>query len=215
MPEPARSPQDYRRVAKFMSLYPETAIFRRFGSLTMLNLMKLQAELLALEDQIRRIGERDDASETPNEANYSIDFHDEAQRTLLEDSRVKLEQYRVSEYTYSWRYQLTLSLDSLLLKASNVEGLRKPTSSDLELLRALLEMVLPGRELERTWDEKATRDMVTLLSPNSTETPIRDWFNPILVDWYSRVWRRRFKARNIDSLRHHQYRSSHITAPGT
>ena len=114
----ARSPRGYHKLAGLMGLYPEAAIFRRFGSLTMLNLMKLQAELVALEDQIRRIGERDDASKNPNEASYSIDFYalnnpgaddDEAQRVLLENSRIKLEEYRVSKYTWSWRYWLTLS----------------------------------------------------------------------------------------------------------
>ena len=79
----------------------------------MLNLMKLQAELVALEDQIRRIGERDDASKNTNQASYSTDFYalnnpsaddDDAQRVLLKNSRIKLEEYRVSKFTYSWRY---------------------------------------------------------------------------------------------------------------
>lgn len=87
-----------------MGPYPEVAIFRRFGSLTMLSLMRLQAELVALEDQLQRISEQDDMSKDPNISSYSIDFYalntsqppDDVQLKLLEQSRIKLEQYRGS-----------------------------------------------------------------------------------------------------------------------
>lgn len=42
----------YYRLAELMGSYQETAIFRRFGLLNMLNLLSLQAELVNLQRQL-------------------------------------------------------------------------------------------------------------------------------------------------------------------
>lgn len=57
-----------------MGPYQEIAIFRRLGSLTMLNLMSLQAELVALEVKIWNAGMADDESQNPDSRAYSTDF---------------------------------------------------------------------------------------------------------------------------------------------
>ena len=44
----------YLKLADFMSKHPENAIFRRFGVFSMLNSLRLQAELNALEHQLWR-----------------------------------------------------------------------------------------------------------------------------------------------------------------
>ena len=101
MQKSTHRPQGYRKLAKLMGPYPEIAIFRRFGSLTMFNLMRLQTELVAIDDQLQRIGEQDDMSADSNISSYSTDFYalntakppDDAQLLLLEQSRLKLEQY--------------------------------------------------------------------------------------------------------------------------
>lgn len=101
MQKATHKPQGYRKLAKLMGPHPEIAIFRRFDSLTMFNLMRLQAELVAIDDQLQRIGEQDDLSADSNISSYSTDFYalntskppDDAQLQLLEQSRVKLEQY--------------------------------------------------------------------------------------------------------------------------
>ena len=54
-PSGAPKPRGYPRLAALMGSYQETAIFRRFGKLNMLNLLSLQAELTDLEVQLENI----------------------------------------------------------------------------------------------------------------------------------------------------------------
>jgi hypothetical protein len=97
-------PRGYHKVANLMGAYSETAIFRRFGYLNMLNLLYLQAELMELEAKFQTIC-ADDAkgiSGEPKEKEYAFDFrrlresgstinHD--QLDTLQDIQVKLEKY--------------------------------------------------------------------------------------------------------------------------
>ena len=84
-----------------MGPHQNAAIFRRFGSLTMLNLMGLQAELLDLEIQLQDTIKEDDESSDTRVQNYSSDFYElyrseppnKLQKELLETSRDKLERY--------------------------------------------------------------------------------------------------------------------------
>ena len=64
----------YHRLADLMGYYPEAAIFRRFGSLNMLNLLSLQAELVDLQVQFRDIWAEDNSSLDLNEKDYSTYF---------------------------------------------------------------------------------------------------------------------------------------------
>lgn len=97
---PTLESRGYPKLANLMGPYPEIAIFRRFGSLTMLNLMSLQAELLVIEDELQKVQREDNASK--DSETYSTNFHalnhsvypNNHQRLLLESSRKKLEEYR-------------------------------------------------------------------------------------------------------------------------
>ncbi len=53
----------YPRLSEFMGLWPEVAIFRRFGALNAQNLLFLQAEIAHLERELKNIRERDDRRE--------------------------------------------------------------------------------------------------------------------------------------------------------
>ena len=46
--------EGYAKLASLMGAHPEVAIFRRFGALGVQNLLYLQAELVALEDELRQ-----------------------------------------------------------------------------------------------------------------------------------------------------------------
>ena len=84
-----------------MGPYPEVAVFRRFGSLNMLNLMSCQAELIQLEDQYRVICEVDDTSSSETLNMLSSDFHllreskapNDTQKAMLSQIRSKLFEY--------------------------------------------------------------------------------------------------------------------------
>jgi hypothetical protein len=96
--------QGYPKLAVLMGEFPEVAIFRRFGTLTMINLMSLQAELIQIEEQLRT-KQLQDRNET-----YSTNFstlnntaisqpgapNHPNQAYLLDLSRRKLSEYRLS-----------------------------------------------------------------------------------------------------------------------
>jgi hypothetical protein len=92
-------PRGYHRLADLMGHYPEAAILRSFGSLNMLNLLSLQAELVDLEVQFRDIWVDDDNSPDDSEKQYSTSFRqlhhsgDSIQFKMLLDIRKKLSEY--------------------------------------------------------------------------------------------------------------------------
>ena len=57
-----------------MGSLPREAIFRRFGALSMQNLLYLQVELVELESQFRACSRKNSQSEDPEKANFDIDW---------------------------------------------------------------------------------------------------------------------------------------------
>jgi len=123
---PAGRLRGYPKVAKLMGPYPDVAIFRRFGSLTMLNLMRLQAELLVIEDELRSVQAANDVSSDPDVYLYSTNFQklndskapNNEQRLLMEKSLQKLEQYSESRC----KPEGALEADALVRQSSTTSG---------------------------------------------------------------------------------------------
>lgn len=67
--------EGYSKLASLMGSNPEVAILRRFGSLNAQNLLYLQAELIALEDDLRATAAEDSASDDPDRAIHSRDWY--------------------------------------------------------------------------------------------------------------------------------------------
>jgi hypothetical protein len=96
-------PQGYQRLAHLMGAYPDHAIFRRFGWLSSLNLMRLQAELAALELDLKECQQQNEEDEQLRNlqkgATYSTSFATMAREThcvqleLMKKSTVKLQEY--------------------------------------------------------------------------------------------------------------------------
>lgn len=92
----------YPKLAVLMSLHSETAVFKRFGSLNMLNLLRLQAELQDMESELAQIQEDDEKSGDDVRKKYVTDFRlmrdfkdvgDSEQLDLLGEIGKKLEEY--------------------------------------------------------------------------------------------------------------------------
>jgi hypothetical protein len=66
--------EGYPRLADMMERSTETAIFRRFGALNALNLLRLQAELHDLEHELEEVIKEDFRSKDSIRAGYSTDF---------------------------------------------------------------------------------------------------------------------------------------------
>ena len=93
-----------------MGSHPEVAILRRFGALNAQNLLYLQAELVALEQDLRAISAEDSSSNEQDRANYSRDWYalsrSQNQTTGGEDARkqwqtILLIREKLKEYSRS------------------------------------------------------------------------------------------------------------------
>lgn len=73
---PPLEERGYRKLATLMSEVGDVVIFRRFKKLNMLNLMRLQAELAALELSYQDACNRDDRSENPEEREFTQSFYE-------------------------------------------------------------------------------------------------------------------------------------------
>ena len=98
-------PRGYPKLAKLMGTHYETAIFRRFTELNMLNLLSLQAELTDLEIQLQNIRNEDEVADDAVRSLYAIDFHemrehgderDDQQWQMLLRIREKLQEYSIT-----------------------------------------------------------------------------------------------------------------------
>ena len=102
------SMQGYARLASLMGAHPDVAIVRRFATLNTLNLLYLQAEIVALESDLRKYTTADERSSDPNRAIHSRDWYTLSQssnhggdagmqwQTVIQ-IREKLNEYSVSE----------------------------------------------------------------------------------------------------------------------
>jgi hypothetical protein len=72
MGKPARD--GYPSLAELMHSNPDNAIFRRFGELNMLHLLRLQAELQYMEFELQKIRDEDAISNDPIRECYVKDF---------------------------------------------------------------------------------------------------------------------------------------------
>lgn len=112
---PAAPPElrGYPKLATFMSFHPDTAIFRRFDHLNMMNLLSLQAELMDLEVHLQNIRSEDETSGDPLRMLHAVNFHemrqskkegDDLQWRILLDIRAKLQEYSTAfnMYTLPW-----------------------------------------------------------------------------------------------------------------
>lgn len=99
--------QGYQKLAHLMGKFPDHAIFRRFGWLSMLNLMRLQAELMKLEEDLRERQMKDriiqEKQGLKDGKTYATSFEalaeaklgkgGEKQSDLMERSTAKLHEY--------------------------------------------------------------------------------------------------------------------------
>ena len=81
-------PKGYHKLAEtLMGTYDETAIFRKFGHLNMLNLLSLQAELVHLQIEWRRVSLHHDHPSLDSKQRFSTSFQALLQRQANGDDR--------------------------------------------------------------------------------------------------------------------------------
>ena len=194
-----------------MGTHNETAIFRRFGELNMLNLLSLQAELTDLEIELQNIRDADEVAEDPARNLYAIDFHemrkrgderDDQQWQMLLRIREKLQEYSITRsqtIPKNIRKLTRNSKDAALLQAAQISQLEAPRESELTFLRDWLQRptmgnsFLRGRE-DSIWKGHAPQEMVTLAQRQMEQDPFSNWLSTRLVDIYDKIWGNRRKT---------------------
>lgn len=67
-------PAGYPKLASFMSRYPSAMVFRRFTWISVLNVLRLQAELQRMEEDLLDTLQEDSQSDHPEVRLYCTDF---------------------------------------------------------------------------------------------------------------------------------------------
>ncbi|KAF2146166.1 uncharacterized protein K452DRAFT_242777 [Aplosporella prunicola CBS 121167] len=122
-----------------MRIIPETSVFRRFGFLNQLNLLYLQADLVDIEDRLKRI-QRIDDRKPGDESSYARDWlclkeGDGRQLQLVREAQELLEKYThricITDLTI-------FHLDTALVQQSNILSMKPPGKYDLSYIQRLL-----------------------------------------------------------------------------
>ncbi|UPK95570.1 hypothetical protein LCI18_006505 [Fusarium solani-melongenae] len=171
----------YPKLAKLMGDSPETAIFRRFRQLNMLHLLRLQAELHSMEDELREVIQEDQQSDDVDRKDYSRNFF------LLKDCA---EQEKDSEQ-YGLLQQIGDKLseyNTALSAARAVEGLATPEKRPLEFLCLWLKGAGGGEHFplgtESTIWESESRAEYVRLAPMASNDRISSLVRGFLLDAY-------------------------------
>ncbi|KAL2066006.1 hypothetical protein VTL71DRAFT_2077 [Oculimacula yallundae] len=195
----------YPKLADLMARHGEVAIFRRFRSLNLFNLMRLQAKIVTIERKLRKILENQE-KENPfiiQDFAEMCSGNENKVEALVEQLHSALTQY-----------------NEMLLQVSKVESLKDPHEADLHLIHRWLQGLKPGegnsflRGAERfTWSDE--------LEPNEffvvkTEQSEADAATGKTVDWlitnYNRIVGRKALRHADQALGVIQYSGLKTTA---
>ncbi|KAF1845020.1 uncharacterized protein K460DRAFT_416351 [Cucurbitaria berberidis CBS 394.84] len=180
----------YPSLAWLMHLYPDNAIFRRFGELNMLHLLRLQAELQDMENELQKIREEDTMSDDLIRMCHAKDFR--AMRDNEEDS----EQYEllisIGKKLQEYNAALALSLQS--------KGADQPTKRELRNLQEWLSRPKGGNgflagEEARVWEGRDTSEYVTLFPRDLEDDAFTSFLGGRLLDIYHAVLGHRQRSK--------------------
>ncbi|KAI4263110.1 MAG: hypothetical protein L6R42_001733 [Xanthoria sp. 1 TBL-2021] len=179
---------DYTKLASMMANHAEAAIFRRFDTLNIKNLLYMQAELVDLEDQLYDIESQDKKSRNRNKVLFSSSVQTLRKSASTRDNDQWMKYKKVQEKMHAY--------NDALLQYLSLRKVAKPTSNDVKVLRDWLEqdtggaLFLKGIE-NTTW--KANEDFLSLDPEQAGRDSLTRLINQKLVPWYHRRWGYRSK----------------------
>ncbi|KAL9080457.1 MAG: hypothetical protein Q9157_000771 [Trypethelium eluteriae] len=186
--------EGYAKIAQLMGAYPEFAIFRRFRTLNMQNLLYLQAELMHLETELAIIAS-DDNKHASRQA-YPHDWwsmahgqgeSDNKQREVVLKIQEKLEKY-----------------NDALLKLSAVSDLPGPADHDLQFFRSWYERpkmgAFPLYGLDRNaWSLENEHDLTAVMARKAPDS-FSHWFTDTLIPMFHQLVGEKIKSPISDKL---------------
>ncbi|TQN71770.1 hypothetical protein CSHISOI_03730, partial [Colletotrichum shisoi] len=175
--------EGYGKLAKLFAEAQEIAIFRKFDQLNMLNVLRLQAEIHELEEDLGEIRAEDRDSNDTNRRLYGLNFRvmrenaedgDSEQLETLEKIGLKLIEYNQALQNVAFLY-----------KAS------QPSDAEIDFLRLWLvrdkmgDRFLRNAGVEATvWDDKHRTDLLTIGGSSGTSDRLSRLMNGRLLNWY-------------------------------
>ncbi|KAI4117629.1 MAG: hypothetical protein LQ338_007514 [Usnochroma carphineum] len=186
---------DYPKFACMIANHGEAAIFRRFDTLNIKNLLYMQAELVHLEAELRQIELEEKSSADPNRTAYPFSVYD------LRESACS---GKVTQWTKYLEIQSKLqAYNDALLQYLALRKVAKPASNAVEVLREWLDrpeggdFFLRGREAY-TWDME--KDLLSLNEQQPGKDGLTKLINEKLVPWYHRRWGHRTQVEHFDLI---------------
>ncbi|CZT41145.1 uncharacterized protein RSE6_00845 [Rhynchosporium secalis] len=135
--DPPAVKRGYHKLAIFMASEKDIAIFRRFSKLNMLNLMSLQAELIALEEDYDVVWDADEKDATRRVFSVSFNTLRTARADTPDDN---------SEAYIERQWQILMAIrnklneyNDTLLQVAKVYSLDEPEAENVKILRDWLE----------------------------------------------------------------------------
>ncbi|XDG05282.1 hypothetical protein ABKA04_004897 [Annulohypoxylon sp. FPYF3050] len=181
---------NYSALASLMGKYSDVAIFRRFRNMNLHNLLRMQAELVHIEQELREIAMEDDESSDPVRQSYGSNWiameegarsgSDSLQRTKLLEAREKLEKYNAS-----------------LLTQARLNALPSPEEQSLGVLQGWLERPAYGNGFlqgveKQPWNAERA-DMVTLQKEREDTDLFTGWLFRVIPGFFHNQFIYRWK----------------------
>ncbi|KAF2164741.1 hypothetical protein M409DRAFT_25134 [Zasmidium cellare ATCC 36951] len=187
----------YHQLADLMGPYAEAAIFRRFGPLAMLSLLSLQAELVELDAEFRKICQEDDQSVNEADKNFSKYFRalrrsEEGgtahQYEKLMEIRSKLNEY-CAHALFTNSSHAGLTNINRLCSASSSANIKAWASNSVgtRLLEKVDADIFGKRRLDR--------DLVSLYARPSEQDLASESVTTHLLTWFHKLWGSKSSAR--------------------
>ena len=226
--------EGYARLASLMGAHPEVAILRRFGALNAQNLLYLQAELVALESDLRRFALEDRTSNDPHRKLHSRDWQSlSMSKDDIENNectgrqwrcalviRDKLKEYSQSKILlHATTYANKPSIDEALLQQITLASLRSPNPRDLAFLQEWMirptmgNVYLLGRDSD-IWSNPDISDLIALNSRHADDH-FTAWVTNNAVHWWHRVAGKHLRVSPLTVEKYDLLKRSRNRAPQT
>ena len=227
--------EGYAQIAGFMGHACEMAIFRRFSTLSLQNLLYLQAELVELESELVQLANEQQQPGHPNKPYYktnwwflshSEDDGDGKQWQKVLEIRAKLKEYREShsvphtllsagEGDSIFCAALTSSVDTCLEQYAFLSRLGGPSKYDLDIfqhwLRGLSRFPLTGNDRETWTNPDGINDLVALSNRDRDDVLSKVFLNRLIPIFHWTLGNR-LKKRSSSTPGLAEYDNAHLLA---
>ncbi|KXH65576.1 hypothetical protein CSAL01_12160 [Colletotrichum salicis] len=200
----------YGRLAKFLASSHENAIFRKFEQLNTMTLLRLQAELQSMEQELEEIQQEDQESGDPERSSYGVSFRpmrenaldgDSEQLELLEKIGRTLNDYNQALENFTFLHQASPPLDIDIKSLRLWLGRENVGQGDRFLSQAGIEGTV--------WDEEHRGDLLTVGGPSTRSDRLSRFINDKALSFYQSTLGHRSKDGNkvgADGIRHYDGR---------